>query len=322
MTEARYFEEWNEWITQTCTSTSTDADGNTTTTSYDCSHSSTNYAYWEIIDNIGSSHHISQNEYRYLVGYWGKEKFTDLNRDFYTEDGDMYSVSYPNDFSKLIPVCTRHYYVNKVRSSRSVFNFQKVSQDEKTTYKLFDYPKMDILNYDILNYNPIFGWNNYEDSKLLQRYNGLFGAFKRVHMLILVFNDQPYQAGMLQEAYWKGGNKNEFILCIGLNKKKITWTKVISWTDVEILKTQVAREVKELDTINMPVVIDLMSKEVKAKFIKKNFRDFDYITIEPSDRAILIAFILTIVSTIGLFLFSILNNFDTDGYNYKRGRRW
>ena len=82
------------------------------------------------------------------------------------------------------------------------------------------------------------------------------------------------------------------------------------------------REVKEMDTINMPVVIDLMAKEVKAKFIKKNFRDFDYITIEPSDRAVLIAFILTLVTTIGLFLFSILNNFDADGYNYKGGRRW
>jgi hypothetical protein len=130
-------------------------------------------------------------------------------------------------------------------------------------------------------------------------------------MLILVFQNQPREAGLMQEAYWKGGNKNEFILCIGVNRTNhITWTKVISWTDVQVLKTSLARKIKEMDTLVMSAVIDTMAKNVDAKFVKKDFRDFDYISVEPSNKAILITAIITFIIVLGLSLFSILNEYD------------
>jgi hypothetical protein len=130
-------------------------------------------------------------------------------------------------------------------------------------------------------------------------------------MLILVFQNQPREAGLMQEAYWKGGNKNEFILCIGVNRTNhITWTKVISWTDVQVLKTSLARKIKEMDTLVMSAVIDTMAKNVDAKFVKNDFRDFDYISVEPSNKAILITAIITFIIVLGLSLFSILNEYD------------
>jgi hypothetical protein len=211
-----------------------------------------------------------------------------------------------------------------VRSSKSIFNFQDVSKEDFIKYGLYNYPTFKFMNntQDLINYNPILGWNNVEDSKKLQRYNGILGSWKKVHMVILVFRDKPYEASLMQEAYWKGANKNEFVLCIGVSKNKIKWTKVISWTDKQDLKVYVSRVVKEMDTLNMSAIIDTVAANVKEKFVKKDFRDFDYITIEPSDTAILITLILTIISTVGLAVFSILNQFDVDSKPNTYGRRY
>jgi energy-coupling factor transporter transmembrane protein EcfT len=306
VTQAQYYEPWDEWIVQTCYRTVSCGKNCTTMVPYDCSHREYHPAEWILVDNLGKDYSISQDFYQFLLKTWGNQKFTDLHRSFYTINGNEYSTNYDNDFDHLAPVCTQHTYTNKVRSSRSIFNFQAVKKDEIDQYGLFSYPHCDMFHY-----NPILGWNNSQNSDMLQKWNGLLGVRKRVHMLILVFQNQPREAGLMQEAYWKGGNKNEFILCIGVNRTNhITWTKVISWTDVQVLKTSLARKIKEMDTLVMSAVIDTMAKNVDAKFVKKDFRDFDYISVEPSNKAILITAIITFIIVLGLSLFSILNEYD------------
>jgi len=101
-------------------------------------------------------------------------------------------------------------------------------------------------------------------------------------------------------------NKNEFVLCIGTNGKKIVWTKVISWTTAEDLKVFVARKVKELDTLNMDSVITIMGTEVQKRFVKRSFKEFDYITVEPTQSAITTTFIITLIVTIAVCVSSLL----------------
>jgi len=47
ITEARYYEEWDEWIDQTCETCTTDNDGNQDCTTYDCSYRDYHGAYWQ-----------------------------------------------------------------------------------------------------------------------------------------------------------------------------------------------------------------------------------------------------------------------------------
>jgi hypothetical protein len=114
----------------------------------------------------------------------------------------------------------------------------------------------------------------------------------------------------MQEAYWKGGNKNEFILCVGVKDKYIQWTKVISWTDREQLKVRVARKVKEMDTLSMPNVINYVAGEVRDGFVKKDFRQFDYLTVEPTETACIVALIISLLLTIGLMIFSVEDEYE------------
>jgi len=297
-TQAFYYEDWDEWITKICTEcVAHDEDGNCTSTrTYDCSYREYHSAYWEIKDNIGGTHGISESNYKELVSSWGHEQFEDMHRSYYTKDGNMYYVNYDGVFDHTMTVCTKHIYENRVKCSKSVFNFKPIDTSEKRMYGLYDYPPTQMFGV-MYNYNPIIGASDASASRRLSIYNAKLGSTKRVHMLFLVFKNKPYDAAVYQEAYWKGGNKNEFIVCIGIDdQSQIKWTKVISWTEVEKLKVTVVNKVRNMK-YDLSMISDTVANEVSKSFIKKDFRQFDYLTIEPTTTAVIMAFIITLIVT-------------------------
>jgi hypothetical protein len=313
---ATYYEDWNEYIHQTCTREECSGSGENRvchTETYDCSYVDYHPEYWEVEDNLGSIHYIRSDHFEYLCKSWKMRQFRDMHRGYYSNDGDAYDTQWDTKFETLAPICIEHTYENKVQCSKSVFNFQKVDSASKATYKLFDYPP----NQDAFKYNPILGIKYIKASWQLQKYNALYGKTKQIHMLLLVFNNQPYEAAVMQESYWKGGNKNEFILCVGTKGNKITWTKVISWTEAEELKVRVARQVKQMDSLNVMAVVEYMGKEVPKEFVRKHFRDFNYLTVEPTNTAIIICLILTVLTTIGGVVFSLANPYNLNNTSFK-----
>lgn len=60
----------------------------------------------------------------------------------------------------------------------------------------------------------------------------------QVRVWVLLFNNLPRETGLLQEAYWVNGNKNELVICIGLNEDKIMWSHIFSWTESQTIKIE------------------------------------------------------------------------------------
>jgi hypothetical protein len=209
------------------------------------------------------------------------------------------------NYDMVVPTCVTKSYENRVRASKSLFNFEAVSKADVAKYDLKEYPANNLFGFVSL-----LGDSNKAAANLLRKNNALLGSKKKLQMFILVFKEQPLQAGLMQRSYWKGGNKNEFTLCIGTSKNKIIWTRVISWSDKEVLKARVARTVKEMDTLNLVNIVGYLSKELENNFEKKNFRDFDYISIEPTGSAILITYILVLLLSIGWAVYSVRNEVD------------
>lgn len=322
---AQYVEEWETWDYETCTRevcSGSGKDRSCHSESYDCSHCDEYGPSWTAYNNLGQSINISQQKFEEFTKIWNNRVFADQNRHIINhwgcgKDGDAYVTETDGVFEHIQPYSASMTYENKVQCSKSVFNFQEVDSADIKDFSLFEYN----LNYNGFNYNPIFGWPDRDASKRLSQWNGLLGRSKKIHMLILVFFDKPYEAAMAQESYWKGGNKNEFILCIGLNKnKEIGWTKVISWTEVDRLKLDVERTVLTMP-FNLSAIVDTMASYTKKDFVKKSFKDFSYLTVEPTQRAIFICFIVTLVLTIGLCVFSVLNPFNEDGVEGEFGNR-
>lgn len=333
---AEYVEPWSTWdeetcerCTETCTGSGDDEVCTETCVEYDCSHCDESGPSWTAWDNLGRSYGISQDHFERLCKIWGKREFVELDRYIVKHfgcgvDGDEYVTSHDGVFEHTQPVCTQHTYENRVRSSKSIFNFQKVDKKDVAAYGLVDYRPADLFNY-----NPIFGIVNDSASKRLTWWNAHLGSQKQVHMNIIVFQNKTISAAEMQRSYWKGGNKNEFILCIGIdNNYKIQWTKVISWTEVEILKLKVERSVANME-FNLPAIVDTMAVNVRNEFKRKEFKDFKYISIEPTPTATIVAFIVTLILTVGLSIFSVCNEFNVDGIegesdnrNFYRRRQW
>jgi hypothetical protein len=324
ITRAEYYEPWDEYIHRTCTESyacGSDSKGNTQycTRTYDCSYVDYHSAQWIIYDNTGNGRGISASMFAWLCNEYGNKTFKDMHRGYHSIDGDMYYTTFNGKFEKLVPLTEQFTYENRIQCSKSVFNFKEVDTSDIKRYGLFKYPAPVLFDY-----KPILGWKDSLASLTLARSNGLYGSLKKVHMMMLVFKDKPYDAAMLQENLWKGGNKNEFILCVGVSKDTtIQWTKVISWTDVDVLKIRVARQVKEMKKFNAQQAVKIMVNDASNNFVKKNFRDFNYITVEPTTTAIVWAYIIVFLITLGWVIFSVKNGIDMveEERSYQRWRR-
>jgi len=141
--------------------------------------------------------------------------------------------------------------------------------------------------------------------------NAQLGPKKQVQAFILIFKNQPFETGKMQEGYWKGGNKNEFVLTIGVDSdNKIEWVYPFTWSEEESVKKNIKRHVMNQSDLNLAEISEYMYEELDRGFVRKPFADFDYLTVEPSSRAINISMIILMVFTIGFVIFSIMNKHD------------
>lgn len=325
LTKATYFESWETYDYQICTRETCSGSGKNRTChteTYDCSQCDRYPEHWVAYDNIGESYKITRSHFEKLCKIWGNKSFRDMNRHIdhsglCGKDGDAYETKFSGEFNLIQPVCVQHKYENRIQCSKSVFNFKPVDSADSAKYDLFRYPNYESMG--IFNYNPMLGWSGKDAVDRLRKWNAKLGASKEVHMMVLVFIGKPIEAAYFQERLWGGGNKNEFILCIGANnQKKIQWAHVISWTEKEILKKGLAQKVMDMP-FDMVAIVDTMATNVHNQFIRKKFADFNYIKIRPTNNAILITFIITLIITLGIALFAVLNHFDLNNSSRKNG---
>lgn len=304
--EARYYEEWNEYIHRTCTRT-VGSGKNTRTETYDCSYVQYHRPYWEAVDSNNQTSRISEASYLSLVKKFGNKHFKNMHRHYHTIDGDMYYTRWNNDDNRLQPVTTEHYYENRIQNTNGVFSYPPLNTEEKR--HIYDYPQVDYFNDD-----PILG--NALDSNTaeykLQFWNAKIGRSKEVRIWILIFNGEPHLTGLLQEAHWKGGNKNEFIICVGIDNKKVSWCHPFCWSpngnvSNQTLKSEVANYVENTANFSFSTFIDWLIPNIKEKFKRKNFDEFKYISIDPPLWAHILVFILTILST-SIIGYIVINN--------------
>lgn len=324
--QAKYYEPYSIWDHETCTrqvSCGTDSKGNTKycSESYDCSHLDSHSARWEIVTVTGWEISISEDFYKQLLKKFGVNLcFQDMNRerecgfgDYVVDDGNMYYAEWNKTPQTSCAVTKTHTYENKVQCSHSVFNFQNIKPEEAKKAGLYDYP--DIKNYEVAT---ILGAGknitNLDSAEVKLHYlNGNLGPKKQVRVWILIFYDKPLSTGKLQEIYWKGGNKNEFVITIGLDKQNnITWCYPFSWTDKSELKIGAREYVVSQKVLNLVNLSDYLYKELDSKWIRKQFKEFSYLTVEPPLWGLIVAFVLQIIFNIGYSIWSVKNEYENE----------
>ena len=279
----QYYEDWDEWVEETCT----DENGR----EYDCSHSVYHEAWWAMVDNGKHYHRIKQREYDGIVRYvQGTPVFKELNRNYYSNDGDMYYVDVPLD-RLAIPVTRTREYPNKIILNESLYHYEDISAAEKDSLGLYGYP-------EIVHYSPHFdpaypypyptslctyqaavqGINDDDFALPMAILNGQTGEYD-LRTFVFVFPDKGREIAQKQIDCLQLGNFNELLILVGTRGKEIAWCETHSWEDVPRLRTAVKQWFtvnNHTDSLrNFPAWYALQIGA--GLWTKKDYRDFDYI---------------------------------------------
>jgi hypothetical protein len=320
--EARYYESWTSWVSQTCTRSvpcGTDSKGNTTycTEVYDCSYCDENSAYWVAIDNGGNEFQISEVKYNQLMKKWGvSPKFHELNRTIHNwgscgDDGDMYNITWNGSMYTSEASTLKHSFDNIVKISHSAFNYPDISEKEARKIGLYDYPKF----YDTYKQQAILGLDSFKIQEkeriqtLFEYLNGNLGPKNKVRVFTLLFKNKPIDIAFRQEAYWDGGNQNEFVVCIGLNDTLgIDWVKPFTWCDNKRISVDTREDIMELNSFKASSIYHIYEENIPKYFKYKSFKDFNYLTFDPTDGQLIFVYILSFVLSIGTTVWCVKNN--------------
>lgn len=320
ITEARYYEYWETYVRKTCTRTYK-CGKSTCTTTYDCSYCDEHPAYWTVVDNYGKEWKVDQSYYNSLMKRWkDKPKFFDMHRNINNggwgcgKDGDMYFVQWDGSILTSEPAVSEHDYQNKVQVSHSAFKMAYISKEKAGKLGLYDYPEL----YDQYKQEAILGIDSLYPVKQanwvkhhFQYFNGYYGKKKHVKAFVLLFYGKSISTALDQQAYWDGGNDNEVVICIDLDKKtkKLNWVKAFGWCDNKRVMVDLREDIMELGYFNYQGIINAMGNTIDKNYKPKNFHDFDYLEIEMPTWAMWMLYIITIVITIGVFIWAIRNNY-------------
>jgi hypothetical protein len=262
-------------------------------------------AYWQAIDSNGVSIGVNEPKFNSLCQRWNNKSFVNMNRHYHSINGNKYVTGWDNRDETCEVCVTSHRYKNKLLAANSVFKFPEPDSKEG----LFEYPKITGF-YDSLF---ILGGNNPQAERKLAVWNAKHGHEKKCRLMFLVYKDLPIDVALNQENHWQGGNKNEFLVSVGVDDGyNVKWCHIISWTDNEQLKAEVKNYIIQQEKLDLETAVDAVGHKVMATeaVVRKDFREFDYLTVDPPMWTVLLTFFLTLAINIGMAYWIINNDYD------------
>ena len=312
VTKITYYEPWDEMVRVSHTRRvpcGRDSNGNTiyrteTYYTWERKYHSEKYTYMD--NESGWEHHLSKNQYETIKKRLGDNSvFRDMHRNYHRIDGDAYDIFWDKTIEKLYDITTTHSYKNKIKSSHShtIFKHINISKEEADSIGLYEYPPIKIMNQ-----NPIIGKNLPDkDIQRIKYINAIYGKTKQFRTYILIYENKDIEISELQKSYWQNGNKNEFIVCLGVIRDSVVWSNAFSWCDEPKL------EVLTRDYfINNPKLnIDEYGRWLQTqmpKWERKEFEDFDYISIDLSRGQYITLIIIMVIINIIVAILLIKND--------------
>ncbi len=159
----------------------------------------------------------------------------------------------------VVPTTVR----NPLKAGRKGNGYPEVSDADVARFCLHRYPMSGETDSNPLAWEMIMGpganplAGRAEAEYLLRVMNSTRQETNRFQAWILLFPGQPERAGELQEALWKGGATNDFVLCIGLDANdNVTWSRAFDWSSDPAPRQQIARWTETGKPLNLVALVD------------------------------------------------------------------
>jgi hypothetical protein len=298
VTHSKYIERWEEEVAVY----KTDSEGNRKFSHYKGEWHDVQYID---ITNCGQEIEISEKTYLARKFAWKNERFVELNRsDVYNgHDGDEYVTYHDGNIDHVVPIVCTNTYKNTVRKSGSVYKFAN------TNLKVYEYPVPSSPYAYHLNCPSILGMTDTPEmiyaNSYLQKMNGLYGKMKQIKFWVCLFKDVSIDYGFAQEIKWEGGNKNEVVVCLGIDGKtnEIKWCYPFMWGNEE-LKQALKDSLMTQKILHMPTAAKTIANNSVRLFVRKQFADFDYLNVDHvSTSEIVTILIFIMIILIAEFIF-------------------
>jgi hypothetical protein len=197
-----------------------------------------------------------------------------------------------------------------------------VSEKDVKKYGLYEYPKLNgyhqqtILGIDSVNFLTQAQKNG--ANKLFEYFNGNYGSTRKIRLYVLLFFDKPIDAAIKQKNYWIGGNKNEIVVCVGLDKNngKLDWVYPFTWTENKRIAIDIRNDLMDMDTMNFTKFYHIVDNSTKS-FTYRDFNQYNYLSVDPPTWEVWFVYIITMLITIGFLIYGYSNEFENENYDKK-----
>lgn len=308
-----YYEDWDETVMVTHTRQvpcGTDSKGHIRyrTETYTVPERRYHPEVYEYTTITGNTLTVNYDSYKHIISKLNVSPvFKDMHRNYRSKDGDAYVYTWNRTRENSYPITTDHFYTNKVKaSSYSIFKYSSMSDEEIKDAGLYEYPEIKMFDQ-----NPILGYSaSYEDNLAVRYLNGYRGPKNQFRMFILCFDNPSLEVAEMQKAYWQGGNKNELVVCLGIQGDSVIWCNPFSWCDEPLMEVKVRDYFIKNPHINFKDFAEYVDINLDDNWKRKQFEDFDYISIECSTGEYVFILILILLYNIGISYWVITNEYD------------
>jgi len=174
-------------------------------------------------------------------------------------EGDVW-VSKPNI---LIPVAKEHRYENYLLGSKETIQKNK----GKIKYQVEKYPKITNNYYGRIYLDRVINFNQRDLEKKLNILNSKFGKIKQINILIYVTDkDKDFKDSL--DIAWKGANKNDSVLILGVRNNKIIWSDSINWSENERFGIELERDFSGMSIFDTDKILNKY-KSIILKYWKR-----------------------------------------------------
>ena len=296
ITSIRFYESWTErvvWYEEIEVPDGEDSQGHTIYRTERVQRERVDHhpeEYYEYT-NTGRVYSINRKIYNEIANLWDvPSRFLFVDHPNAIDDGDAEEYLFQDCFCgnnfdatrltdgiayKFVPYTETHSYVNRVQGSNSIFHFQKITKEKAQELELFEYPKLDHSTQ-----NPILGRAVDETTvNAFRLFNAYYGKDYQIHVFVLLFEGKDLSIVEKQRSYWNGGNKNEFVVCLGVNGDKVEWCKTFSWMDEPTLGVKTEAWFLQHPDLDLLEFNHWLCEHI-TDWKRKEFHDFDYVHVE------------------------------------------
>lgn len=249
--------------------------------------------------------------------------YTNINETFNISRLSSQGLEEPPRWTKVKigePYSSSHSYDNYIKANPdSLFNrqglvkkFQKVLP--KYPGKIYDYHRIDRLVTVGVKVDKKV-WN-----LAISEANKTIGP-KKFSNIVVVLVNQPKEYFHALQQHWIGGKKNDVIVVISTaDGVKADWVEVMAWTKNFMVQTVIKDSILKQKTLDPQLTVDNIEKGVYNHYIRKPMKEFEYLkdNIKVSTTTWIVSMIIGLISSIGLGIYFLRNEYTDNGYEWRR----